>query len=135
MRTTAAALIVVLLVSPASSAPRLKELPKERSPLVGTWAFTSYKSDGTDPALRPRGHTYSPDGKWTVKGDENRYVLNPDGVGTIDLYADDGMRRGRYRIDGDTLFLVVGRIGRERPTDEPGQSGVTYFEMKRKPHE
>jgi uncharacterized protein (TIGR03067 family) len=108
----------VLLLT--AGAPNLKDPPPKPPSLVGRWANTEILINGTDGRRGNEDLTYefTADGRWlSFWGGKDRskgetYVVDPKArPAAIDLpTGGDWTMRGIYKVEGDTLTLVL-RVG------------------------
>ena len=128
-------LAVVLLVSPALAAPKVKEKGPPPAPIVGEWVAESrtvggqaiaLPADGTRLVFRPDG-TYT----WVINGqdadpDGHRYTLNPKAdPAEIDFIPrEKPIYLGVFKIERDTLTLCHTRAGNARPTALESPAGA-----------
>jgi uncharacterized protein (TIGR03067 family) len=151
-----ATLVSVVGCCVAVGAPGLKDVRKPVDPPVGEWWFQKWQFDGEAVRLNKDQPGTR---RWTVTLAKNKAVINFDGrplsggrrveyyeTGTAlefdlspDLRAADPktLKKGIWKVDGDTLLFCYGEPGGERPTDftAPEGSGHTLLTLKRKPKE
>jgi uncharacterized protein (TIGR03067 family) len=138
----------VLLVGLAVSvgAPALKDPPKDEPPVVGNWKLVEWIQSGTAMAFTEGAEVeFLPGGKrlWRDGPDaaveERSYVLGSKSTpAAIDLIKRDGgeppiVHPSIFKIDGDTLVIVVGPQDGERPKafDEGRERGRMLMTFKR----
>jgi uncharacterized protein (TIGR03067 family) len=150
-------LAVILVVSASRvtlGAPRLKEIRKPVDPPEGEWWVEKLERDGEVLKVWQDRLTRL---NWSVTLTKNKMVDITSGgpassgrrvayyqAGTVlgfDLSPDLGaadpktLKKGIWKVEGDTLLFCYGEPGGDRPTDfsAPKDSGRTLYTLKRKP--
>jgi uncharacterized protein (TIGR03067 family) len=139
---------MLLASTVALAAPALKDRPKGNADIVGEWVVESMQSSGRmrPPSKGELRYVFAADGKLTVTrdermlgGDDRGYSFDPNtSPAAIDLIADtteqeSSVTRGIYKIEGDTMTLLVPRGRGERPTkfEVSRESPGTIYTLRR----
>jgi uncharacterized protein (TIGR03067 family) len=119
--------------------PKGKQPMGDQEKIQGTWAIVSGERGGKAlPAEVIQSiHLIFAENKLTTKRKDRQteatFKLNSASTPKeIDLDMDGNIGKGIYKLDGDTLKIVHGEVGDDRPKDfpEPG-SGLTVLVLKR----
>jgi len=132
------ALLTLALVA---GAPGIKDAPKTLT-LVGRWECTALTIGGkADPQWKGLEYEFTADGTWIIYRDGKdlggivrKYKADPKAkpaaVDTCET-ADGKFSPGIYRLDGDTMSMVLRTSDAGRPTTFDPAEGVMTFEFKR----
>ena len=128
--------------------PGADDLRAEVARHQGVWAVTSFVREGKEtPPEIAHSIVRVVEGDHVVWKREGKpfagttVTLDPTKTPhTIDVVPDGGRARGKvvpgiYKLDGDTLVIVMADPGKPRPTEfkAPAGSGLTLMTFKRKP--
>jgi len=134
--------ILVLVVTTTAAAPRLKDPPPQAS-AEGRWTVERYEKDGhvrdaASMAGYVQVHTKTAS---TLEynggevGTEKVKYSEAGGVHQMDFTSDQwaGVKRGIWKVEGDTLTECESAVDGERPTDftAPAGSGRSLWVLKR----
>jgi uncharacterized protein (TIGR03067 family) len=124
---------LLLALALAAGAPNLKDRPGPEPSPVGRWATTDIRINGSDarPGNEDLAYEFTADGRWlSFWGGKERsrgetYATDPRArPATIDLPTGQGWpMRGIYKVEGDTLTLVVRVCNDSRPASFDTKGG------------
>jgi RNA polymerase sigma-70 factor (ECF subfamily) len=138
-------LVAVLALAVAAPAPSDDAARKEREKFDGNWRMVSVEADGARmPAQQVNGLSLTfKAGKFTSHQNGERrtgtYVLDPTkSPKAMDIVHDDGPQKGKtwaliYTLEGNTLRICGGEIGKDRPAgfDTKDQPGIVLMVLRR----
>jgi uncharacterized protein (TIGR03067 family) len=134
----------ILAVAMVVSAPALRSVPKDVSPIVGEWETESMTMGGKPTPLSKKGDRFkaTADGRWIIVSDKPGdndppcvYLINPKAdPPTIDFgsllkggFGPVNLNRCIYKIHGDTLTICGGILDDERPKNFEPPEGSTIM--------
>jgi len=131
----------VLGLALSIGAPALKDPPGPEPTLVGRWTNTEILINGSDcrPGNEDLTYEFTADGRWlSFWGGKERsrgekYTADPKArPAAIDLpTAHDWPMRGIYKVEGDTLTLVVRVCNDSRPVSFDEKTAVMKMVLTR----